>query len=44
MIVRAGGTIWLNPFGTVLFTEMGDMHEVPMSSICLCWVLGWGLC
>ena len=35
VIVRAGGTIWLNPFATVLFsavTERRDMglYEVPL--------------
>ena len=83
VIVRAWGTIWLNPFATVLFNVCSAVTVVlcfvpvlrggvqyvlllckeegssPVSlqllrggiwacmrcpCLCLCWVLGWGLC
>ena len=83
VIVRAGGTIWLNPFATVLFNVCSAItgeccvfypccmgmfgmfllcKEEGSSTVslqllrggiwvcmrcpclCLCWVLGWGLC
>ena len=54
VIVRAGGAIWLNPFSTVLFSVCSVTVEQLLREgiwscmrcpcLCLCWVLGYGLC